>query len=84
MLVMTRIEDASAFVRLPKGIYKQVDVYHRGERVFVPHSGGFLRICAKFGDTFTTSHPDIKVLEISEGVPGLLLTTGEPRFKEDA
>lgn len=61
------IEDAVAIVRYPKGVYKQTKVHRRGGRQHIPHAGGFIRITAKFGDTWGTSHPDIKVQEM-EGV----------------
>lgn len=64
------IEDAVAIVRYPKGVYKQTKVYRRGDRRYVSHSGGFLRITAKFGSTWGTSHPDIKVEEV-ENVDGI-------------
>jgi hypothetical protein len=80
MDLFTVIDDATAIVRMPKGVLKQTKVYSRGERVFVPHSGGFIRLTAPFGDTFGTSHPDIKVVEISQDVPGLFVT-GEPRYR---
>lgn len=55
------IEDAVAIARYPKGVYKQTKVYRRGDRRYIPHGGGFIRITSKFGDTWGTSHPDIKV-----------------------
>lgn len=79
MQLFTVIDDATAIIKLPKGVMKQVKVYARGDRVFVPHSGGYIRVTAKFGDTFGTSHPDIKVAEI-EG-EGISLETGSPVFR---
>lgn len=61
------IDDAVAIVRLPKGVYKQTKIYRRGARLYVPHGGGYVRIGARFGDTWCTSHPDVKVAEM-EGV----------------
>lgn len=78
MDLFTVIEDGVAIVRAPKGVFKQVKVYSRGGRVFVPHAGGFIRVCAKFGDTFVTSHPDIKVMEME--APGLDVS-GEPTIR---
>jgi hypothetical protein len=78
MDLFTQIDDAKAIVRIKGLILKQVDVYHRRGRVYVPHSGGFVRVTAKFGDTYGTAHPSIKVDEI-EGA-GIDLTTTEPRY----
>lgn len=66
----SKIDDACAVVRYPKGISKIIDVYHRGDRLFVPHGGGFVRVCARLSDgEYTTSHPDVKILELeAEGV----------------
>jgi hypothetical protein len=73
------IDDGVAILRAAKGVHKQTKVYRRGERVFVPHGGGFVRVVAEFNGAYGTSHPDIKVLEIeAEGVD---TSTGEPRFR---
>ena len=73
------IEDAEAII-YQGGVYKQVKLYHRGERVFIGIGGGFARITAKFGDSWGTSHPKAKVVDISQDVPGLFVT-GEPRYR---
>lgn len=70
MEFFTIVDEADAIVRLPKGVHKQVKVYHRGGKLFIPHSGGFVRIVPQqFDATFSTGHPDVKVVEI-EG-PGI-------------
>lgn len=61
---MSLVEDASAWVRLKRGIFKQVEIYQRGKRCYIKHGAGFVRICERFGDVWQTSNPDIKVLEI--------------------
>ncbi len=78
MQLFHKIEGGVAIVRA--GIYmKQADVYVRGERVFIKAGGGFLRITAKFGDVYSTSHPSTAVVEIeAEGVEDV---RGELRFK---
>jgi hypothetical protein len=69
MELFTAIEDSSAIISLKKGVHKQVKVYRRGEKVYVPYGGGFIRMATQFGETFPTSHPDVKVLEFeAEGV----------------
>jgi hypothetical protein len=64
---MTLVEDASAWVRLKRGTFKQADIYRRGNKHYIKHGGGFVHICEKFGQEWLTSNPDIKVLEV-EGV----------------
>ena len=63
MKLFHKIEGAVAITRRGP-VYKQVDVYARGTQLFIPHSGGYIRIGAPFGDAYGTGHPDIKVLEI--------------------
>lgn len=64
MELFTVIDDAHAILRLPKGVQKQVKLYKRKGRVFVPHAGGYIEVRAKeYDDSHSTAHPDIKVLE---------------------
>lgn len=64
MEVFTVIDHNQAICRYPKGVLKQVQMYRRGDRVYVPHSGGFIEVRARQPDgSFVTSHPDVKVLE---------------------
>lgn len=75
-----KIEGAVAIVRFKGGILKQSDMYARGERVFISHSGGYLRVCQKFGSEFGTVNPGIAVLEFD--ADGVTLKGGlEPRFE---
>lgn len=78
MDLFTVIEDGCAILRLPKGVHKQVKVYHRAGRVYVPAGGGYVRVTAFFHPSYGTSNPDIKVLEL-EG-EGIDVAKGEPRF----
>lgn len=73
-----KIETGVAIVRLKRGVHKQVDMYARNGRVFIPHGGGYVRIVAKFGDTWGTAHPDIAVLEFE--APGVNSDGKEPRY----
>jgi hypothetical protein len=77
MDLFTVVEEGIAILRMPKGVFKQTKVYRRGNRCFVPHAGGFIRVCTAFDGRFSTSHPDIKVDAIE--APGLE-TKGEPAF----
>lgn len=79
MDLFTIIDDATAIIRQANGVYKQAKVYHRGSRVFVGHSGGFIRVTAKFGDAWGTSNPNVKV----EALDGLGISADankEPSF----
>lgn len=64
MHLFTAIDDAVAIVRFPKGVHKQVKMYRRGEGVFLPCSGGYIgvRYLEHTGE-FTTTHPDVKLVE---------------------
>jgi hypothetical protein len=69
MELFSKIEDAVAIVRYPKGVVKQVGMYRRGAQVFVPHAGGFIRLVHMFDGVHSTSHPDIKVIDFeADGV----------------
>lgn len=63
MEVFSQIDDALAIVKYPRGILKQVKMYRRKDRVYVPHSGGFIEVRNNWDGAFTTSHPDVKVVE---------------------
>lgn len=65
MDLFTVIDDALAIVRYPKGVLKQVKLYHRKTRVFIPHSGGFVQVRGKEtgSEMYYTSHPDIRLVE---------------------
>lgn len=65
MELFSVIDDVNAIVKLPKGVQKQVKLYKRNNRVYVPHSGGFVEVRHKelHTDCWTTAHPDVKVLK---------------------
>jgi hypothetical protein len=64
---MIKIDGAKAFLRARNGVYREVDVYARGEYKYIPYGKGFLRLCTKWDNNWLTSHPQVKVLEL-EGV----------------
>lgn len=78
MDLFTLVEDGVAVLRAPNGVFKQTKVFTRGGRVFVPYSGGFIRVCAAFNSQHTTTHPSVKVVEIE--AEGLDLK-GEPTIR---
>lgn len=83
MQLFHEIPDAAAIVRQKGGVFKQAKVFHRNGRLYVGAAGGFVRICAKFGDTWGTSAPNVSVVDISQDVPGMFVT-GEPRYTAPA
>lgn len=78
MDLFTQVEDGVAILRAPNGVFKQTKIFTRGGRVYVPHGGGFIRVCAAFNGMHTTSHPSVKVVEME--AEGLDLT-GEPTIR---
>jgi hypothetical protein len=64
---MIKIDGAKAFLRARNGVYREVDVYTRGEYKYIPYGKGFLRVISKWDNQWLTSHPHVKVLEL-EGV----------------
>lgn len=86
MNLFHKIEGATAIVRGANCVEKQVDMFHRGERVYVPVGGGFVRICGRQGgdgQPFTTAHPRVAVVDYE--AEGVELKGGlEPRFVEAA
>ena len=81
MQLFHRIDDAECIVRAKGGVLKQLELYRRGDRVFVKALGGFVRIVAKLGDTWGTSNPSINVVEMPTGIPYLKADANkEPRW----
>jgi len=67
MVTFEQIEGARALAR-SRGVYREVNVYRRGEQLYVAHGKGFVRVITpKWFDKWRTSHPKIEVLEM-EGV----------------
>lgn len=65
MEVFTVIDGAVCILRLPKGVFKQSELYHRGKRLYVKHGSGFVEVRSKdaHGGEHSTSHPDVKLIE---------------------
>jgi hypothetical protein len=62
-----RIDDAEAIVRLKGGVFKQTELYRRGDRIYVKHGSGFVRLCGgKLGDHWGTSAPGVNVIDMTE------------------
>jgi hypothetical protein len=76
-----RIDDAEAIVRVKGGVFKQSEVFRRRDRIYVKHGSGFIRVTAKFGDTWGTSAPGVNVLDISAASD--LTLEPEPRWTGD-
>jgi len=81
MLLFHRIDDAECIIRVTGGVFKQAELYRRGDRVFVKAAGGFVRIVAKFGETWGTSKPGVNVIDMPSRITGLsLVENKEPRW----
>lgn len=85
---MTILEGSRAFLRLPKGIFKEVNVYTRSGLAYVPHGGGYVQVRGeRFGQGgYATSHPDVIVQEWHIEAPANIshcrvLGANEPRIK---
>jgi hypothetical protein len=64
MQVFTAIDGKMALVLYLKGVLRQVQMYRRGDLVYLPHAGGYIQVRNQQPEGyFTTSHPDIKLLE---------------------
>lgn len=64
MKVFSQIEGEIAVVR-SGGVFKQVDLYRRGNDLFASHGSGFIRLL----DKGATSHPKVMWDEISLASP---------------
>lgn len=76
-----QIPGGRAIIRMKGGLLKEVNLFARGGRVFIPMRGGYIRICARLGDEWLTAETNTKVIDITQDVPGLFVT-GEPKWKE--
>lgn len=64
MNLFTRIPDAEA-ITYSGGVYKQVEVYERGDRLYVKHGSGFARIDkTRYSDYWGTSVPKLIVMDL--------------------
>jgi hypothetical protein len=64
MELFTVIDDINGIARYPKGVQRQVKLYKRKCRIYLPHSGGFIEVRGQEPDgSFNTSHPDVKLVE---------------------
>lgn len=73
MELFHRIDNAQAIVRLKGGVFKQAELYHRGEAVYVKASGGFVKLAAAWDGKWGTSSPSVNVVDIQQDVPGLFV-----------
>lgn len=73
------IDDGVAIIRSGQ-IWKQTKLYKRGDTLFVPHGGGYIRVTNKFGDTWGTSVPTVKAIAL-EGTGVVHGKMGEVGFE---
>lgn len=79
MQLFHEITDAQAIVRGKGRVFKQSKVYSRAGKLYIAALGGYVKICAKLGNDWVTSNPNLTVIDISQDIPGLSVD-GEPRF----
>lgn len=68
MNLFHRIDDAQAIVRTKTGVFKQTELYSRGDRLYVKHAGGFARIDGhnSNGESWGTSSPSLSVIDLPD------------------
>jgi hypothetical protein len=70
-----RIQDAAAIITVGNGVFKQVDIYHRGSGLYIAAGGGYVRLYTGH----RSGHPKIRWDDIE--VPGI---NGAPDMHSDA
>lgn len=55
------IDDKFVILR-SRGVYRQAKLYRYDGKLFAAYSGGFIRLCALFGDHGGTSAPNVSWL----------------------
>lgn len=63
-----RLDDAQCIVRVKGGTYKQAELYRRGRTLYAKSSGGFVRVCPKWGDAWGTSNPSVTIIDMPEAI----------------
>ena len=77
------IEGARAFIRTGNGSYREVDMYHRGEEIFLKFGKGFLKLCPGLDSRWGTSNPRVQVVDYTRDVAGIITDKGWPRYKKE-
>lgn len=77
-----QIPGGRAIIRMKAGLLKEVNLFARAGKVFIPLRGGYIRICARLGDEWLTADRNAKVIDITQDVPGLFVT-GEPKWIDE-
>jgi hypothetical protein len=68
MNLFHRIDDAQAIIRAKGGVFKQVELYRRNDRLYVKNGGGFLRIEGSNSMGWDTSSPSVSVLQLPDDI----------------
>lgn len=76
-----QIPGGRAIIRMKGGLLKEVNLFARCGKVFIPMRGGYIRICARLGGEWLTAETNTNVIDITQDVPGLFVI-GEPKWKE--
>lgn len=68
MELFTVLDEPTAIIRIGKGcVEKQVKLYRRGHKLYVPHSGGYVEVRKRLENgSYNTAHPLVKLLEFCD------------------
>ena len=66
MTPFTKVPNGSVLVRKPKGFLEQMDLYKRGENLYIKARNGFLLVI-KHGNNYRACHMDYTILELEPG-----------------
>lgn len=78
MHFFTAVEDGQAIIH-SKGVYRQVPIYVRADKVYAKYGGGFVRL-AQGG---ATSAPNVRWAEIDPGLGAYHETKGQVLFQPE-
>lgn len=81
MFLFQQIEDAKAIVKI-KGLYKQVDVYHRQGYLYVRYTGGYAALIRDVVTQIGTTVPNLRVdaLYMPDNMEDKVWTTNSSRL----
>lgn len=84
MELFHRIDDGRAIVRNKSGVFKQVDLFRRGDELYVAHAGGFARVMGRDG---RTTVPTLTVVDYAipdaAGIAVVHDALGWPKITDD-
>lgn len=61
----TRVPEGLALVRHKGGLLKELPLYKRAGKLYIPMRGGYLPVLSQMGDRWLTSDTNVSVLEMT-------------------